>query len=192
MRAGQAPRRGLLWSLCALALLASLLGAAAVAHQWAAQTFGAVDGLPDPHLDRRPDSIIGANVALEQYSDLEPVFAWLAPFHWLRQTFAWDQIEPAAGQYDWTVSDRIVQAATGHGHSLIAVLNTSPEWARAPGSDSSAPPVSASDFTNFASAFAARYGADVDVYQIWDEPNILLGWGGQPPFAVGSAEWMAL
>ena len=188
MRAGQAPRRGLLWSLCALALLASLLGAAAVAHQWAAQTFGAVDGLPDPHLDRRPASIIGANVALEQYSDLEPVFAWLAPFHWLRQTFAWDQIEPAAGQYDWTVSDRIVQAATGHGHSLIAVLNTSPEWARAPGSDSSAPPVSASDFTNFASAFAARYGADVDVYQIWDEPNILLGWGGQPPSAAGYAD----
>ena len=28
----------------------------------------------------------------------------------------------------------------------------------------------------------------VDVYQIWDEPNILLGWGGRPPSAAAYAE----
>src|SRR5262249_32649839 len=44
-------------------------------------------------------------------------------------------------------------------------------------------------FGAFAGQFAARYGAQIDVYQIWDEPNILLGWGGQPP---SPAEYAAL
>src|SRR6185503_17324552 len=133
-------------------------------------------------------SIVGINVALEQYADLEPVFGWLKPFPWLRQTFAWDQIEPRAGQYDWQTSDRIVQAATAHGHSLIAVLGRSPDWARASGSSETAPPASAADFARFAAAFASRYAEQIDVYQVWDEPNILIGWGGQPPSAAAYAE----
>src|SRR5579859_2109931 len=94
--------------LCACALLASLLGLAALLHQNAAQTFGTTNGLPDPALDKRPASIVGLNVALEQYPDLEPVMAQIGAFHWLRQTFPWDQIEPARGRYDWTKWDRIV------------------------------------------------------------------------------------
>jgi O-antigen ligase len=187
MAAGQSLRRAQV-VLCAALLLGSLLGVAAVWHQSAAQSFGAVDGLPDPALDRRPASIAGVNVALQQYANLEPVFSWLKPFPWLRQTFAWDQIEPLAGQYDWQTSDRIIQAATEHGHSLIAVLGRSPDWARAPGGDATAPPSSAATFAYFAGAFAARYGADIDVYQIWDEPNILLGWGGEAPSAAAYAE----
>jgi hypothetical protein len=174
-------------ALCALLLVGSLLGLAAVAHQAASLAFGAVDGLPDGALDKRPASIVGVNVALEQYADLEPVFGWLKPFSWLRQTFGWDQIEPRSGEYDWSTSDRIVQAANAHGHHLIAVLGRSPEWARTGSSDASAPPTSAADFARFAAAFADRYGADIDVYQVWDEPNILIGWGGQPPSAAAYA-----
>ena len=137
--------------LCAVVLLGSLLGLAAVAHQSTVRAFGAVDGLPDPALDKRPASIVGVNVALEQYSDLEQAFGWLQPFPWLRQSFAWDQIEPVAGQYDWQTSDRIVQAATAHGHGLIAVLGQSPEWARTAGAGAAAPPMAAADFARFAS-----------------------------------------
>ncbi|MEP7356196.1 MAG: hypothetical protein ABI847_03090, partial [Anaerolineales bacterium] len=187
MPPAQSSRRALV-VVCAVALLASLLGAAAVAHQSATQTFGATDGPPDPALDPRPASILGVNVALEQYADLAPVWAWLKPFPWLRQSFAWDQIEPAAGEYDWATADRIIQGATSNDHSLIAVLDGSPAWARPAGGDATAPPASAADFARFASAFAARYGQTVDIYQIWDEPNILLGWGGQPPSAAAYAE----
>src|SRR5579859_3439277 len=169
--------------LCASALLASLLGLAALLHQNATQTFGTTSGLPDPALDKRPASIVGLNVALEQYPDLEPIMAQIGAFHWLRQTFPWDQIEPARGRYDWTKWDRIVAQSASHGHALIAVLVDTPAWARGPAGDHTGPPDSAADFADFAGQFAARYGTQIDAYQIWDEPNILLGWGGQQPSA---------
>jgi len=120
-------------------------------------------------------------VALEQYPGLDPVLAQLGAFHWLRQTFPWDQLEPTRGVYDWAPWDRIVAGATSHGHALIAVLSGSPAWARAAGDDRTGPPLSPADFAAFASQFASRYGGQIDVYQIWDEPNILLGWGGEDP-----------
>jgi O-antigen ligase len=169
------------FALCAIACIASLLGMAAVVHQNAVQTFGVVSGLPGPALDRRPASIAGLNVALEQYADLEPVLGQIGAFHWLRQTFRWDQIEPSRGSYDWQKWDRIVAQSASHGHALIAVLSESPAWARAATADPTGPPLSPADFAAFAGQFAARYGSQIDVYQIWDEPNILLGWGGQPP-----------
>ena len=135
---GEIRRRAVQSSIAVL--LASLLGAAAVAHQFATQTFGAVDGLPDPALDPRPASIVGVNVALEQYANLEPVWAWLKPFPWLRQSFAWDQIEPVAGEFDWATTDRLIQGAASNGHSLIAVLGGSPAWARPASGDATAPP----------------------------------------------------
>jgi O-antigen ligase len=184
-RAGRARR--LLFLLHVLALAAALLGAAAVAHQQRRATRGIVAGLPDPALADRPASIVGLNVALEQYADPALVLASLHGLPWLRQTFPWDRLEPAPGAYDWTPWDRLVEAAAAGGHRLIAVLNHSPEWARAPGLPAAAPPASPADFARFAGAFAARYGDRIDVYQIWDEPNLLTGWGNQPPSAAAYA-----
>src|ERR1700690_3270769 len=101
--------------LCLAAVAGSLLGLAAVLHQNATQTFGTTSGLPAPALDRRPASILGLNVALEQYPDLSPVMGQIDAFHWLRQTFPWDQIEPARGAYSWQPWDGIVAQSTSHG-----------------------------------------------------------------------------
>ncbi|MCC7361633.1 MAG: O-antigen ligase family protein [Anaerolineales bacterium] len=166
-------------ALCA----AALAGLAAASHAHAAQTFGTTVGLPDPALAVRPASIRGVNVALEQYGDPAAVVAQLTGLPWLRQTFAWDEIEPQRGGYAWTTWDRVVGAATSGDHQLIAVLNYSPEWARPAGRPRSAPPLAVEDFAAFAGAFAERYGEAVSVYQIWDEPNLASGWGDQPPSA---------
>ena len=186
------PRRALdypreAFALCALALALSLLGLAAVSHQRALESFGIVAGLPNPALDPRPASLAGVNVALEQYTDLAPVFDNLASLHWLRQTFPWDELEPTPDTFDWQRWDKIVAASDAGGHELIAVLQHAPAWTRAPGAPRSAPPTSPAEFGQFAGEFARRYGASIDVYQIWDEPNILLGWGDQPPSAAAYA-----
>ena len=33
-------------------------------------------------------------------------------------------------------------------------------------------------YARFVAAFAERYGATIDVYQVWDEPNLSRSWGG--------------
>ncbi len=182
---GWGPRAG--FALCGLALALSLLGLAAVSHQHQVERFGTVAGLPDPGLAPRPASLLGANVALEQYAHLAPVMDDLRPFHWLRQTFPWDELEPTAGRYDWLPWDTLVAASDEGDHELIAVLGFAPAWARAPGAPRTAPPTSREAYGQFAGEFARRYGSSIDVYQIWDEPNIQLGWGDQAPSAAAYA-----
>ena len=96
---------------------------------------------------------------------------------WVRQPFRWAVIEPAPGQFEWQAYDRVVGAVADHGMQLIAVLDTTPAWARPSGSPASTPPRELADFGRFARVLAARYGDRLDVYQIWDEPNLSAHWG---------------
>jgi len=122
------------------------------------------------------------NVTLEQYDDaslaqaLEGIAA--GGFHWVRQMFPWSQMEPAPGQFRWERWDRIVSAAEARGLELVAVLDTTPPWARE-GQSPHTPPLREADFGRFARAFAARYGDSVNCYQIWDQPNLSAHWGGR-------------
>lgn len=162
-------RRLFLVSLALLAL--SLAGLAAVWHQRSVRTLGALDGLPPADLAVRPANLHAVNVALEQYDSagLERALDQLAGFGWLRQTFAWR----AGAQPDWGTWDRLVEAATGRGFRLIAVL-ADPAPA--------APPEPAA-FAEFARAFGARYAGRIAAYQVWDEPNLSAAWGGSPAAA---------
>ena len=143
-----------------------------VTHQ--ARDRGLPSGFPAP-VAGADVPILGVNVALDQYDDddLEATLARIAEggFVWVRQSFVWSQIEPHPGRFDWTASDRIVAALARHpGLRLVAALEDSP----------AVPPANPERFAAFAGAFAARYGAQVDEYQIWDEPNLADRWGGGP------------
>ena len=133
-----------------------------------------------PPLIKHPISFWGINVALEQYDGpslpgtLEMVTA--GGFHWVRQTFPWAQIEPVPGQFHWEQWDRIVSTTQAKGLELVAVLDTTPPWARE-GQNPYSPPQREADFGRFARAFALRYGDRIHCYQIWDEPNLSSHWG---------------
>ncbi|MDW8325563.1 MAG: O-antigen ligase family protein [Anaerolineales bacterium] len=147
-----------------VALLASLTGLAAVLHQRSVQTFGAVDGLPDPALDPRPAQLRAANVELLQYDDAELARALeqLQGFGWLRQTFDLSKTDGA----QW---ERVIAAAHAHDFQLIAVLSMPPPA-----------PTSAADFGEHVEKFAAQFGDRIDAYQILDEPNLMEKWGRAP------------
>jgi O-antigen ligase len=122
------------------------------------------------HLD---DAALDARLALLRASGARDI----------RQVFRWSDLEPRRGAYDWRGADRIFAAARKHGLTVLAVLMTSPEWARGPSGSSAAPatetqpPADPIDLANFAAAFAARYDGAVRAYQIWDEPNLSSAWG---------------
>ena len=135
----------------------------------------------------RPNVVpIGVNIALEQYSDdgLAGAFALIRNGHFtiVRQHFNWNEIEPRAGDFQWTKWDRIV-ARIGElpnvETKIIAVLDTTPEWARDPGERDlvNAPPARTDDYARFVAAFAQRYGDRIHYLQLWDNPNVHPYWG---------------
>lgn len=143
---------------------------------------------PITQTGKHPPPALGVTVALQDQTGAQRADRLTrlkaAGFVWVRQRFAWDQLEPEAGVYVWTDADRMIQAITEAGLELVAVLDGSPAWARSPvdrqGQDQSlAPPANPASFARFATAFAHRYATQVDVYQIWDEPNIAPHWGNR-------------
>jgi O-antigen ligase len=123
----------------------------------------------------------GVNVDLTQYDD-EQLTENLrliddTGFVWVRQTFSWAEIQPEPDDFEWEAYDRIVEAVSARDLRIVAVLWQSPDWA-APSATS--PPASLKEFADYAEAIAERYGEDIDVYQVWDEPNLSAGWGDNP------------
>ena len=161
----------LLW-LVLLFVVALIAQPVVVARQ--ARTRGLSSGFPPPVVDANVP-ILGVNVALDQYNDedLETALDHIAQggFVWVRQSFLWSQIETEPGRFDWVACDRIMAALARHTElRLVAVLDDDP----------SVPPADPDRFASFAGAFAARYGDQVDDYQVWDEPNLADHWGGGP------------
>ncbi len=169
--------------LLALGLL-SVLACAALLSQRRTETRGIVDGLPPYTLDPRPQGV-GVNVELTQYDseELENNLRLITDvgFRWVRQPLLWSEIEAVEGEYDWSAYDLIVEETVAHDLNLVAVLWQSPEWA----ADSvTGAPDDLAAFGDFAQAVAERYGDQIDVYQIWDEPNLASGWGGTAASAI--------
>lgn len=182
--------------LLLVVLAASSVGAAAAGIADKEKTRGWVDPTrsTEPIPYRVP--LAGVNVDLTQYGTeklalhLQEIEA--QGFVWVRQFFLWNEVQPARETFIWAPWDRIVEAVAAHPNlKLVAVLHTSPPWTRpatAP-EQVTAPPADLQAFASFVTAFAARYGAVIDDYQIWDEPNLKAAWGDQFP---NPAEYAAL
>ena len=111
---------------------------------------------------------------------------------WIKQHFPWEDIESAAkGQYvhptwkypTWDKYDEIVDLAEQTGLNIIARIDRAPSWARPANSTPTQPPSNFDDFGDFISAVVRRYRGRVRHFQIWNEPNLAVEWGGKPPDA---------
>ncbi len=171
--------------ISSLAVFASALGAAAVGLQHEAKARGIVVGLPQADLDPRPESLRAVNVDLTQYPSgaVSGVLDDLTFFSWLRIPLRWSQIEPTRGLFDWSLTDAALPDAAARGYRLILVLLDAPDWAKPTGVEANTPIGDVAAFAGFAAAVAERYGGVVDAYQVWDEPNLLSGWGYRPSAA---------
>jgi hypothetical protein len=100
---------------------------------------------------------------------------------YLRFDLPWSSIEEQPGQFRWGEFDRVVDAAHACGLEVVGLLAYSPEWARPPGSSEHAPPLVPDDFAAFVTEAVRRYAPrGVDTWEIWNEPNMDLFWGGAP------------
>ncbi len=119
----------------------------------------------------------------EDIADRDLTLMKNAGFRWVKQWFAWDDIEAAGrGQYDWSIPDRIVRQAEEHGLNLLVRVDREPAWA-------GPPPQNNVYFQEFLAELATRYRGRIDAIQIWNEPNLAREWGNRPP---NPAEYAAL
>lgn len=162
---------------------------------------------PVPLADVNP---MGVNLFLEKEVEQQKVVQTLdmardAGFKWIRQGFSWNDIEISAkGNYTdtrnpgievnaWAKYDFIVDQAVAHGMTIMARLDSPPQWARIPGDNleqyHKGPPANPNDYGDFAEAVATRYKGKINYFQIWNEPNLIGEWGGH---AISAYEYVAL
>jgi hypothetical protein len=95
---------------------------------------------------------------------------------WIRIVMLWHHLEPWPGQYNWTLLDRAVQAAVNKNLKILGLITgPAPIWAQTLGFNWAAtgnPPRSASTYGNIARVIAQRYGARINTWEIWNEPNL--------------------
>ena len=128
-------------------------------------------------------TVFGVNVALEQYADAELDRALdlirRGGFTFVRQHFSWNELEPRPNEPAWEKADRLIARASARGLQIVAVIDTTPAWARDPGEADlvHASPANPADYARFVAKFVQRYGDRVRHIQVWDNPNVHPFWG---------------
>jgi polysaccharide biosynthesis protein PslG len=94
---------------------------------------------------------------------------------WTREDLKWSNVEPQRGVFDWSAFDAMLGTARAHGISVLPVVGYAPAWAS---------PGDASDYAAFVAAAVTRYGpgttADLQWFELWNEPYFAYAWGGSP------------
>lgn len=108
---------------------------------------------------------------------------------WLRDVFLWSAIEPSPGRFTFAYYDRYVLLAARRGLHLMAQLLGTPRWA---GHSALSVPRDPSTYAQYVAAVVRRYGPNgtfwrahprlapsaIYVYELWNEPYIASGNGG--------------
>ena len=104
---------------------------------------------------------------------------------WVRISVGWHDFEPAKGTYNsWAIGAYRAEIARARqaGQRVLLMIHETPAWASG-STERMAPPRDPQDFAGFAAYLATLYGADVDAYEVWNEPNYARFWYPAPDAA---------
>lgn len=114
----------------------------------------------------------------------------LITFTHVKQTFAWQDIEPERGEWHFENGDRILDQIEARNLQLVVRLSDAPDWVHPnlpPNNETDtyvdAPAENLDDWAEFCRTVATRYAGRISAYQIWNEPNLSREWGGNEPNA---------
>ncbi len=96
--------------------------------------------------------------------------------NWEREDLAWSEDEPEPGIYDWSGFENALAEAQSAGITLLPLLGYAPSWAS---------PDDAAAYAEFVKAAVARFGpgtsADLQWWELWNEPYYAYAWSGRTP-----------
>jgi hypothetical protein len=110
---------------------------------------------------------------------------------WAREVLPWPQLEPADDAWSFSASDQAIAALASEGLAVFVTLDGTPLWASSCPSDpdpSRCLPLGidlphddpANHYAQFVRALVTRYSGQVQVWQVWHEPNTSTGWHPAP------------
>ncbi len=100
-------------------------------------------------------------------------------FGWIKVQVPYGNFYPAPGWFDFSMMDRVVNAAAGQGLRVLFSIVKAPKWSRPPGDTDEGPPADPSTYAAFVRAVADRYKGKGMAYEIWNEQNLYYEWGGR-------------
>lgn len=150
-----------------------------------------------------PDGFVGittedAYTGKDAYAQAQLKAQRAAGFTVARQVFRWNEIEWGSGAYDFSATDRFLKNAAIAGMRVMPLIQGEPEWATSRPKKSKYrgffPPKDNATIARFGAVLAQRYGPNgsfwaanpaltpypVTSYQVWNEPNFPIYWGGKP------------
>lgn len=101
---------------------------------------------------------------------------------WASVDVSWIDAEPSNGVYDnahLEDVDRAIAAIRSAGAKVVLTVSETPQWASG-NPNPLYPPTNAADLADFYAMVVARYGASVDAWQVWNEPNHPSFWAPDP------------
>lgn len=143
--------------------------------------------VPPPVVDGATP-LLGANVAdLKNASYLDA-----AGMTWMKGFLAWERIEPRPGVRDWGDIDKLIPARQEHGMKVLARVDRVPSWARPSNDHWGAPPDPQymKDWERFLTDLAWHGRHVIDAWEVWNEPNLTIEWGGRPADPEAYAEFL--
>jgi VCBS repeat-containing protein/YVTN family beta-propeller protein len=142
----------------------------------------------DSAVDQRPTEVAVTAQQMYFYSqtDTNKSMALLkgAGIDTIRILMPWGGVEKNEGTYDWSATDRMINSANANGIKVLAVINSTPDWAATPDQPPLAgAPVDLDAFNDFVTQVATRYQGKVTDYEIWNEQNADIFWAPEPDAA---------
>ncbi len=117
------------------------------------------------------------HIKLSDPATMERVFSEMAAagIGWARIDFAWPDLEPTRGKWEFAGADLAVANARSHGIKLLGILGCAPTWASG-GFWFTFPPTDMAAWRNYVSTVCSRYRGVVPAWEIWNEENIHQFW----------------
>ncbi|MEI7453275.1 MAG: beta-galactosidase [Actinomycetes bacterium] len=105
---------------------------------------------------------------------------------WDMQT-SWKDINPAPGQFEWSVLDKRMAQVKKAGAKALLVLGLTPQWAGSStagdprwGVGTASPPADFATYSTYVTEVMKRYGSKISAVEVWNEANLQTFWAGTP------------
>lgn len=89
---------------------------------------------------------------------------------WLRFSYDWRSTEVAKGEYNWEYTDYMLRDAKQRGFKILYILAYPPDFWSSTGGSNGVPDKGA--WMRYVDAITKRYADWVDVWEVWNEPNL--------------------